>query len=304
MRLTTVFRVTLVYLVFGLLWIIFSDKLLDLLFINNPVLLSKFQTIKGSFYVGCTSVLLYFLVKSYSTELNQKIAGLEESEQQLIKSEEKYRTLFESSPMPVFIYQPETDRILDVNKAAVSHYGYTRNEFSTMSLLEQEDEADVELLEAKLNIPQHNSTAHSTGIHRHKKKSGELIYVFTQGTDIHYKGDKAQIVIANDITQQLKYIDAIEKQNGNNHQNNYRRYFHRTAPWVHAQLSFYCSLLLAVSSSTQQLATLHDYSICSPFCPVHVPCTLASPHSLVPTARPAISTGNHLPDARAEIQRK
>jgi len=213
MRLTTVFRVTLVYLVFGLLWIIFSDKLLDLLFINNPVLLSKFQTIKGSFYVGCTSVLLYFLVKSYSTELNQKIAGLEESEQQLIKSEEKYRTLFESSPMPVFIYQPETDRILDVNKAAVSHYGYTRNEFSTMSLLEQEDEADVELLEAKLNIPQHNSTAHSTGIHRHKKKSGELIYVFTQGTDIHYKGDKAQIVIANDITQQLKYIDAIEKQN-------------------------------------------------------------------------------------------
>ncbi len=213
MRLTTVFRVTLVYLIFGLLWIIFSDKLLDLLFSNNTVLLSKFQTIKGCFYVGITSLLLYFLVKRYSTELNQKIARLQESEHELIKSEEKYKMLFESSPMPVFIYQPETDKILDVNNTAVSHYGYTPDEFSSMTIIQIEHDEDVELLETKLNIPKHSENIHSMGIHRHKKKDGELIYVYTQGTDIYYKGTKAQIVIANDITQQLRYIDAVEKQN-------------------------------------------------------------------------------------------
>ena len=40
MQLTTVFRVTIAYLVFGLLWIIFSDMLLGFLFANNVVLLS------------------------------------------------------------------------------------------------------------------------------------------------------------------------------------------------------------------------------------------------------------------------
>ena len=213
MHLKTVFRVTFVYLVFGILWIYFSDSLLERIFSHNVALLSKLQTFKGLIYVGVTALLLHFLVKRHSKELQLKITRLQESEQELIRSEQKYKTLFESSPMPVFIYQPETDKILDINNAAIAHYGYTQGEFSSMTILQIEHDEDVALLESKLNLPKRSDMAHSTGIHRHKKKDGELIYVYTQGTDIDYKGIKAQIIIANDITRQLRYIDAVEKQN-------------------------------------------------------------------------------------------
>lgn len=209
----SVLKITVAYLIFGLLWIYFSDKLLDSSLPDGPSVVSEFQTYKGFFYVGFTTLLLYMLIRRYSRELNEKVIRLQESEQELIKSEEKYKMLFESSPMPVFIYHPETDRILEVNNTAVSHYGYTPDEFSTMTILQIEHDVDVDMIEEKLNIPKRTDMIHSTGIHMHKKKDGDLIYVYLQGTNIHYKGQDAQIVIANDITQQIQYIEAIEKQN-------------------------------------------------------------------------------------------
>lgn len=213
MRLTTVFRVTMVYLIFGLLWIYFSDKFIDYLFSGDADAQSRMQTLKGFFYVGFTALLLYFLIKRYSVELNNKITRLRKSEQELILSEEKYKLLFEASPMPVIIFQPETDKILDVNNAAVEYYGYSPHEFSDMNILQIEKDEDYSRIEEKLNVPKPEGMGHSYGIHRHKKKDGKFVYVYTQGSKINYKGTKAHLLMANDITQQLEYIGAIEKQN-------------------------------------------------------------------------------------------
>ena len=46
--------------------------------------------------------------------------------QSLASSEERYRLLFEASPLPMWVYDAETLRFLAVNEAAVRHYGYTR----------------------------------------------------------------------------------------------------------------------------------------------------------------------------------
>lgn len=213
MRLTSVFRVALVYLLIGLLWIYFSDKLLDYLSNGDVVLQSRLQTMKGFFYVAFTATLLYFLVKKYSTELKLKISSLEKSEKELLLSEEKYKLLFEASPMPVIIFQPETETILDVNNAAVEYYGYSPDDFSHMSLLQIEQDEDYQNLEEKLKIPKREGMNHSSGIHRHKKKDGNYIYVYTQGSKINYKGESAHLLMANDITRQLEYIAAIEQQN-------------------------------------------------------------------------------------------
>jgi PAS domain S-box-containing protein len=50
------------------------------------------------------------------------------------ESEERYRFLFDSNPLPMWVFDLETLRFLSVNKAAVNHYGYSEKEFLSMSL--------------------------------------------------------------------------------------------------------------------------------------------------------------------------
>jgi hypothetical protein len=57
------YKISLAYLMVGLLWILFSDEALALL-ISDPVLLTKFQTYKGSFYILVTASLLFFMAKN------------------------------------------------------------------------------------------------------------------------------------------------------------------------------------------------------------------------------------------------
>lgn len=215
MRFKTVFRVTLVYLVLGLLWIYLSDKFLYVFFGDDVVKHAQFQTVKGFFYIVFTTLLLGFLMKRFSRELKSRLEQLQESKTELKRSEKNYRLLFDSSPLPVFIYEPRTDRILKANNAAQTYYGYNIDEFSVMTMQQIEDaeEPDMTQMEDKLNISHDADMAHADGIHRHKKKNGELMFVNVQGSVIDYKGTKAEIVIVNDITEQLSYIDAIEKQN-------------------------------------------------------------------------------------------
>ncbi len=56
-------RITIIYAVFGILWIFLSDRLLEI-FISDAILLSQIQTFKGWLYVGLTTALLYTLIKS------------------------------------------------------------------------------------------------------------------------------------------------------------------------------------------------------------------------------------------------
>jgi PAS domain-containing protein len=43
-------------------------------------------------------------------------------------AETDYQRLFERSPIPMWVYDPGSTRFLDVNDAAVEHYGYSRAE--------------------------------------------------------------------------------------------------------------------------------------------------------------------------------
>lgn len=43
--------------------------------------------------------------------------------------EDRYRVLFDENPMPMWAYDVDTLRFIDVNDAAIRHYGYSREEF-------------------------------------------------------------------------------------------------------------------------------------------------------------------------------
>ena len=58
------------------------------------------------------------------------------AERALKESEQRYRSMFEANPVPMWVFDRETLRFLDVNDAAIDHYGYTREEFLQMTIQE------------------------------------------------------------------------------------------------------------------------------------------------------------------------
>ena len=118
----------------------------------------------------------------------------------LSQSEEKYRTLFFKSPLPKWIYDFETLRFLEVNEAAIKHYGYTLEEFLSMTLNDIRPEEDLQLLSVDLVRVKHETDIRK-GTWRHLKKNGELIIVETTAHFIEYNTRKARMVVINDITE-------------------------------------------------------------------------------------------------------
>ncbi len=129
---------------------------------------------------------------------------------QLKESEKRYSDLFHLNPQPMWVYALNSLKFLDVNAAAIDHYGYTREEFLNLTTNElsynDDDSASKKSLES-------GSEGILKGSYRHLKKSGEIIQVELRGYVMSYKGQRAEIVIVNDITEKSKFISAIQDQN-------------------------------------------------------------------------------------------
>lgn len=136
----------------------------------------------------------------------QKLAELA-----LEESEEKYRNLFNVSPTPMWVYDVETLRFLDVNEAAIKHYGYSKEEFLSMTLQDIRPWEEVEKLLTVAQIPKKATTQYST-IFKHKKKNGEVIDVDIKASLFELAGRKARLVIATDMSERMKYVQAIKEQ--------------------------------------------------------------------------------------------
>jgi len=132
------------------------------------------------------------------------------SEEELKLSNERYADLFQLSPLPLWVYDPETLKILDVNKAATENYGYSREEFLRLSLLDIRPPEDVPVLKKIIQSTVESGTEHS-GVSRHLTKDGKLILVNTKGTMIRYKGGHARMVVAVDNSERIRAEEALQR---------------------------------------------------------------------------------------------
>ena len=134
------------------------------------------------------------------------ITDRKQMELALRDSEERYRLLFESTPQPILVYDEDTLEFLAVNDAAVETYGYTREEFLSMKFnsLQAKDERPALLIRtAAVGEPLISSPW------RHQRKDNSVMYVEITSHALQFKGKKAQLLIANDVTDR-KVLD--EKQ--------------------------------------------------------------------------------------------
>lgn len=126
------------------------------------------------------------------------------------ESEKNYRDLFELSPQPMWLYDVDTLEFLDVNNAAVKHYGYSKDEFLQMTIRDIRPKEDIADLDKAVAVSKKRSKITNTGVFRHQKKTGEIINVEIKSSKTNYKGRDARIILAVDITEKLKEEERLK----------------------------------------------------------------------------------------------
>lgn len=135
--------------------------------------------------------------------------------QELLESEQRYSELFDFSPQPMWVFDLETLDFMDVNLSAIKHYGYNRSEFLSMKISDIRPSEELSMLMEEVQETRAINPYFAVGVFKHQKKNGEIILVEVRANPITYKGRNARIVLANDITEKIKYIESIEIQNKN-----------------------------------------------------------------------------------------
>lgn len=123
------------------------------------------------------------------------------AQEELKASEQQYRLLFKQNPIPMFIYDQDTLKFTTVNEAAVEKYGYSEEEFTSMSILDIRPPEDIEAVK-KLVSENREKTRTPSGEWTHLTKNGKKLKVKISSSIIYYKGKVQRLVIAHDITEQ------------------------------------------------------------------------------------------------------
>ncbi|WP_374166256.1 PAS domain S-box protein [Arcticibacter sp. MXS-1] len=120
----------------------------------------------------------------------------------LAESEGVYRSLFEDNPIPQWIYDMDTLEFLAVNHAATEKYGYTEQEFLSMTIADIRPQDDVRrLISSVREIRGRQSRSEGW---THLRKDGSLLNVNVSGFSIKYKGRRAEIVTIQDISSEVR----------------------------------------------------------------------------------------------------
>jgi len=185
-----------VILLIGFTWIAVAD-----FFVASHRFISQFitasDTYRDIFFVTAVAIIIYLLLR------RQRRKNLQ--------SEKEYQVLFDSSPVPMWIFDRETLAFLHVNRAAIEHYGYSRHEFLSMTIRDIRPPAEQQRLVEYIRHVR--SEAGHSDTWQHLKKNGEVIIVQVVSDNVIFKGRVRRLAVANDITELRRAGEKISQQN-------------------------------------------------------------------------------------------
>ncbi|HXQ30067.1 MAG TPA: PAS domain S-box protein [Gemmatimonadales bacterium] len=142
-------------------------------------------------------------------EITRDLTERRNAEEAVQESESRYRLLFESNPLPAWVFDVDTLRVLGVNDAAVRDYRYSREEFLALSmrdLVPPEDAADLVAA-----IGRGEPLAAGTRQWRHLMRDGSVIQVELTSCRLRYAGRPAELLLAWNITERLRRDDELRR---------------------------------------------------------------------------------------------
>ncbi|HEX3867023.1 MAG TPA: PAS domain S-box protein, partial [Gemmatimonadaceae bacterium] len=140
--------------------------------------------------------------------LREGRASVEAKVAELAEAESRYRTLFDLSPQPMWVYDVKTRRFLAVNAAAVQRYGYSREEFLAMTILDIRPLEEVPALLSNLSELGDDGAA-DFALKRHRARDGSSIDVEVSSRALTFAGRRARLVLANDLTNRRRAEESL-----------------------------------------------------------------------------------------------
>jgi PAS domain S-box-containing protein len=152
------------------------------------------------------------------SKITRDITERKNADELLQESEERHRKLFDNNPHPTWLYDRDTLKFLAVNAAAVRKYGYTAEEFLTMTI---KDIRPPEYIPAMLESVNHlQNGKENVGNWKHRLKDDSVIDVEITSYALNFEGRPAEVVVAADITQRKRaeeekrsFIEALARTN-------------------------------------------------------------------------------------------
>jgi len=125
------------------------------------------------------------------------------------ESADRFQLLFTKSPLPAWLYDLETYQFLEVNEAAVNHYGYSHEEFLKMRIIDiRPPEERARHLEA---LKTAGFATGYVGEWRHQLKDGRIIDVDVTRHPLDLNGRTVALAVLQDVTERKEVAAALEK---------------------------------------------------------------------------------------------
>ena len=142
--------------------------------------------------------------------VTKDITERKKAEEEMKRSEEKYRQLFHNSPLPMWVTEIGNKRFIDVNETAIRQYGYNREEFLQMDVWKLRPGKDDGEFNKWLDEHYDDSIVHS-GVWQHVRKNKSIIDVDVTSHRIIYENKPCRLIVANDITEKRKAEIAMQE---------------------------------------------------------------------------------------------
>jgi PAS domain S-box-containing protein len=159
---------------------------------------------KPRFYTDTDSETVRLIAEAIWRIVRQRRA-----EAALKSSQALYKTLYNSNPFPIWVFDLETLAFLSVNDAAVAHYGFSRDEFMAMTLKDIRPADDIPVLLDVL--AKTTEVSYQTGIFRHRHKNGQVMLVEISALPITFAQRPARMALIQDVTAREKNQDYLRK---------------------------------------------------------------------------------------------
>ena len=124
-------------------------------------------------------------------------------------AENQLQLLFSANPYPMWVYDSVTLRFVSVNDAAVRTYGFSREEFLGMSILDIRPPEDKPTLVDRVH--HHRPGFNDDGIWRHRNKQGALLLVEIRIFAFERDGGQYSLVLANDVTERKRMEEELRQ---------------------------------------------------------------------------------------------
>jgi PAS domain S-box-containing protein len=141
------------------------------------------------------TLVAYSMVRGFG--VRKTLHGLQQREERLLG-------IFDAHPLPMYVFDRETQRFLAVNKAAIAQYGYDEAEFLAMGIQDLRLPEDVQRFEQRLQrIKPGTQSRVLAGVWRHRRRDGSVVNVDVSHHALTFMGRDAIFVLAEDVTAQI-----------------------------------------------------------------------------------------------------